>query len=102
MKRHKEWHVMNEQGLKFHCKECNKNFAIEENFFSHVKRVHTNRKIEPVIVLDEHKDLTNPQQNVNINTGEKDENLKSARTFNAIPKPKKGKWIVKLERLKNI
>ena len=98
LSRHQEWHQMKEEGLKFHCKECKTSYAVKSGFIRHVSDVHSGKKIEPVIVLSKSEALT---QNENSKPKDVKENAKSLRS-NVLPKPKKGKWIVKLERLKNI
>ena len=72
---------------------------MKANFFRHARNVHPNKKIEPVIVLGESADALT--QNQNSNHKKVNESQKST-TFNVLPKPKKGKWIVKLERIKAI
>ena len=95
---HKEWHDMKEEGLMFHCKECNTSYTMKANFFRHIGNVHAGKKIEPVIVLGE-SDSEALTQNKNSNPKEENENPKSIRS-NVLPKPKKGMWIVKLKKLK--
>ena len=94
LSRHQEWHQMKEEGLKFHCKECKTSYAVKSGFVRHLKDVHAGKKIEPVIVLSEPESLT--QNKISELKDVNDKSLKS----NVLPKPKKGKWIVKLERLK--
>ena len=54
---------MKEHGLKFHCKECNASYTVKNSFIRHAKKVHTNKKMEPVIVLDENKALNKQEEN---------------------------------------
>ena len=99
LKIHQEWHKMKEEGLIFQCRDCNVTFTTKPSFYRHVRNFHASKQFEPLIVLDKTEPLANPQKNTNIEPKEIDENLKSARKVNVLPKPKKGKWIVKLERL---
>ena len=92
--RHQEWHKMKEEGLRFHCKECDKNYVLKTDFARHVRSVHTNKKVEPVIILDEFRDLPNHVANTNQKSKKAIGNHKTS-----LPKPKKGKWIVRLERI---
>ena len=88
---------MREKGQKFHCKECKTSYSFKGSFFTHVREVHANKKIEPVIVFDASKALK--IQKKYSKPKKLNENLKSERNLNAFPKPMKGMWIVKLERL---
>ena len=100
LRRHQELHTMNEEGLKFHCKECNGKYTCRSNFSRHLRTVHANKTIEPVIILEELRDLPNNQVS---NTSQKskvhEDQKPKTKQCKDLPKPKKGMWIVKLKRL---
>ena len=40
LKDHKEWHEINDNGLKYSCDICDTSFAHKSSFITHVKRKH--------------------------------------------------------------
>ena len=103
LRRHQELHTMNEEGLKFHCKECNGKYTCRSNFSRHLRTVHANKTIEPVIVLEEFRDLPSKVKNQVSNISQKttvhEDQKSNVKHCKDLPKPKKGMWIVKLKRL---
>ena len=92
---------MNKGGLKFQCQNCDVTFSSKSNFSKHVRNLHPNNKIEPVIVLNKSNDLSNKNQNTDPKARKVPENQNSSINPSTIlPKPEKGMWLVKLERLK--
>ena len=73
---------LKENELVIKCKECHKKFPSRKTFTDHVRKIHKGMDLEPELVLDETK-----------------ETLSKPKTYSILPKPKKGRWIVQLERM---
>ena len=91
---------MKQEGLKFHCKDCDVTFTLRSNFLRHVTNFHANKKVEADIVLDETNSISTQDKSIKSKPKELNKNQKIfSKSFDVLPKPKKGKWIVKLDRL---
>ena len=90
---HLEWHDLKENGLIFQCKECNKKFSKRNNCYDHVKKVHKGLNIDPEIVLE------NMEESKYKDSFKLLENQAKVKPKVISSKPRKGRWIVKLERL---
>ena len=78
-----------------HCKLCDTKFSKRRHFTEHVGRFHKGLNIEPEIVLEDDRDLSTSEIN-EVSLQPSPYSMESNLSFS---KPRKGMWIVKLERL---
>ena len=98
LRNHYQHHEFKGQGLKIKCILCDKDFKVRNYFLQHLRIIHKGLKIEPEVVLDENEDLI-PSEDIE-NEINSLPNSKSEQKKPISAKPKKGMWIVKLERIK--
>ena len=90
---HLEWHDLKENGFVFQCKECRKKFSVRRLLKDHVRKVHKGLEIEPEIVLEDERESKQQDFLKSI------ENQVTVKPKVIRTKTRKGRWIVKLDRL---
>ena len=103
---HLEWHELKDQGLKYSCKECDKTFSRKEYFLSHHKMFHKGKEKSLDIVLDDgwqpsvlNENISNQDKSKMSEKQIQNETTQKGKDKKGLRKFKKGKWIVKLERI---
>ena len=90
---HLEWHDLKENGLIMICRQCGEKFSKRNLFLRHVRIIHKGLEIEPEIVFEDERDNKHQDFLKSI------ENKVTVKPKVISSKPRKGRWIVKLERL---
>ena len=81
--------------MKFICEKCQKLFSSRGAFCRHVRIEHKGLRFEPGLVIDEMKE--NEQEEVSFKPFQQQSFL--AKSNPKESRPRKGKWIVKLDRI---
>ena len=97
LRKHQGLHTRKELGLRFSCGECKRSFTWKYNFHVHLKSFHNGKDIEPRMVVDESASKVGNLISRQDKCSDQEVELKTLTNISS--KVKKGKWIVRLERL---